>query len=411
MMPMRLGLWGLLLGVLAGCGVMVPLSPGYEEPPADPCEAVSCETGTHCVDGDCVADDACAGVSCPPGRVCIEGECVHEARDDDGDGFPARSDCNDHDPDVVPGSQRKCQTDCGDGSEICEGPDWGACSAPVDCTCQPGDERPEPCGNCGEARRRCSARGVWEAQPGLCEGSGQCQPFAVLQEDCAHCGTRERLCDEECQWGDWGECVPSGVCSPREVEVTGCGPCGLGVGQRTCGDTCEWDPWSSCFADASICIPGMRLEEVCDDCSLASQTCTDECLWSDVSQCLPQSCWEAGTTETRVCLCGGTESRVCEDGGCYGPWSGCDTDNLLCPENGAVVPCAGGCATTTCTNYCFEACPVACHCQDNLGNVRCPGEEWTELDGCGPGVDVTMTCEDSGQGRCLVVQRCPADQL
>jgi len=396
------------LVLVAGCGVMVPLSPDYEEPPPGPCAALSCEPGTHCVDGECVADDRCAGVECAEGRVCLDGECVPEVLDEDGDGYPARSDCDDHDADVYPGQRRPCQTRCGEGFEVCQGPAWDACSAPIDCACQPGEERPEPCGNCGEARRRCTPEGTWAELPGPCEGSRDCQPGVDSQEPCSHCGTRVRTCDLDCRWGDWSDCEVGGECSPGDVEQLDCGPCGLGTTDHFCEETCFWGPRGSCELDATVCVPGLVKEEACDDCGLVSQTCTDACEWSDVSVCENQGC-ELGETESRQCPCGGAETRVCEDAGCFGPWSGCATDDRRCLDVGEVLSCANGCGTTTCSDFCLEDCTVRCSCQANDGTVYCPGDVWTEPDACGLGVDIQYTCTDAGQGPCLPVGVCPAD--
>jgi MYXO-CTERM domain-containing protein len=38
------------------------------------CETLSCDAGTHCVDGSCI--DNCAGAVCPRGQTCATGECV-----------------------------------------------------------------------------------------------------------------------------------------------------------------------------------------------------------------------------------------------------------------------------------------------------------------------------------------------
>jgi hypothetical protein len=40
----------------------------------DSCANVSCDAGTHCVDGDCV--DNCEGAECPGGAACVDGACL-----------------------------------------------------------------------------------------------------------------------------------------------------------------------------------------------------------------------------------------------------------------------------------------------------------------------------------------------
>ena len=52
-----------------------------EDVVVDPCEAVECDEGFSCVEGECVADvtDPCEGVECDEGFSCVEGECVEDA--------------------------------------------------------------------------------------------------------------------------------------------------------------------------------------------------------------------------------------------------------------------------------------------------------------------------------------------
>jgi hypothetical protein len=78
------------------------------------------------------AVDACEDVTCAGDRVCSAGDCVDPRVDEDEDGFGASSDCDDRDRDVVPGSTRPCDTECGDGVETCAGGRWGTCSAPTE---------------------------------------------------------------------------------------------------------------------------------------------------------------------------------------------------------------------------------------------------------------------------------------
>ena len=69
--------------------------------------------------------DPCVGVACAEeGTICREGSCVSTVLDEDGGGYPVASDCDDRDPDVIPGSTRDCQTACGDGTSTCNDGAW-----------------------------------------------------------------------------------------------------------------------------------------------------------------------------------------------------------------------------------------------------------------------------------------------
>lgn len=404
---MRLALWGLILGSFGGCGVMVPLSPDYEEPPPDPCAKLSCAPGTHCVDGDCVGSaDLCESVECDEGRVCVDGECVPAVKDDDEDGYPAPTDCDDHDPDVFPGGTRRCDTDCGRGLEECLGPEWGPCSAPIDCQCEPGEERSEPCGNCGTSRRRCRDDGTWEEDPSACENAGECRPNLEQVDPCGDCGSRRRTCGLDCHWEPYSDCEDVGECSPGEVRDPGCGPCGLGSQPQTCDDTCFWGPPEICVLDDTVCFPGQHSDVDCGNCQVSSSTCGDDCQWSPFSICMHQSC-EGDVMETRECLCGGEEFRFCVADSCFGDWSGCATDDLLCQTDGEVLPCENGCGVTTCDGFCLDACSAPCSCVERDGTVHCLGDQWVAAGGCGGGVDAPMECVGLGNDQCGMIATCP----
>ena len=49
--------------------------------------------------------------------------------DNDGDGHPADEDCDDADPEVIPGSIRLCMSACDCGTETCEDGGWTPCTA------------------------------------------------------------------------------------------------------------------------------------------------------------------------------------------------------------------------------------------------------------------------------------------
>ena len=86
--------------------------------PVELCVGVECNPGERCYLGRCVPeDDPCVGVECPEGAVCRDGECIEGEADVDEDGFMARDDCNDGDPEIHPGAEERCNgedDDCDD---------------------------------------------------------------------------------------------------------------------------------------------------------------------------------------------------------------------------------------------------------------------------------------------------------
>jgi len=194
-------------------------------------------------DGDVVEGEC----QCDPDQVCSHGSCVDGRLDEDGDGAPASSDCDDHDPDVVPGTTRPCSSGCGDGLETCLNRSWSSCSAPSDCSCAAGDVRLEPCGRCGTAVRACRADGTWNELE-ACLGEGACAAGSAQVEACqaevGPCRQHARVCSDSCAWLDWGACDGAEECTPGDQETTGCGACGTKA--RTCSPGCLWSGFSAC---------------------------------------------------------------------------------------------------------------------------------------------------------------------
>ncbi len=157
-----------------------------------------CATAADCGTGsDCVANK-CVGTSCsPPGATqvcfveCHRGEQVCNNGNwsacnappllpEEACGNGIDDDCNgktDEPPlclDCQAGATRPCDGPCeAQGQQICNADGtWGACDAPTDCTCEPGETTSKTCGNCGEANGTCGPDGTWEWSD-ICFGEGE----------------------------------------------------------------------------------------------------------------------------------------------------------------------------------------------------------------------------------------------
>jgi len=277
----------------------------------DPCADVVCPPRTSCEEGACVESDPCVGVSCDEGFVCSAGTCVNGALDEDGDGFAAAADCDDHDPDVVPGSTEPCTSDCGEGTTTCEAGEWLPCTAPEECECNPGETRPEPCGQCGVATRTCGAGGTWESEVGECGNEGECSPAAVEVAGCgSDCAQQSRTCADDCTWGAWDPCEGATECDPGAIDTRACGDCG---GQdRTCTPQCLWGAYGACEGEG-MCSVGATESRGCGNCGTESRTCDAQCSWGAYGRCANEGLCAPGAVETRACGPGscGEETRTC----------------------------------------------------------------------------------------------------
>jgi hypothetical protein len=287
---LRRALGVLLPIVAAGCADLTDLDvPATDAGGGEGCEAVRCAPMTRCEGGVCVPDDPCAGVACEAPGVCSAGSCVNRLADEDADGFPASSDCDDHDPRVWPGTAVACASACGEGAATC-GNDrqWTSCTAPADCWCEVGETRTEACGRCGSATRACGADGTW-GTTGPCEAEGECRPPATDTRPCGACGHQSRTCTAGCSWNAFGDCEGEGECSPGAVETETCGACG--TRSRTCQGGCGWGEWSACAGEG--CADGNpNTEDSCDPILGCSNvlTCAHLCRGDVAANCGPTHC-------------------------------------------------------------------------------------------------------------------------
>lgn len=210
---------------------------------ADACPEVDDPCGP-----DAVGWDGAGGAVCVPScEACDDG-----VVDQDHDLFPADVDCDDDDPDVVPGSARPCTADCGDGTETCADGAWGPC-VPPEAECAPGDLQTTPCDACGVQTSECEADCTW-GPAGAC-GAGECD--GVQTEACeAGCGTR--TCTD-CAWGACdAPCHCTGVIASGGADAC-IGEVYCVVNPRSCREHQAWE----CVHDETGCHWSRDCVSVC----------------------------------------------------------------------------------------------------------------------------------------------------
>jgi hypothetical protein len=259
--------------------------------PAELCEDVVCPPGERCNLGRCIpGDDPCAEVECPPGSVCRDGECVAGEADEDMDGFIARDDCNDHDPEIHPGAEERCNgldDDCDEGideSFDSDGDGFPSCEeSPVeirDCNDEDAWIHPGSAERCNGLDDDCDGE-VDEDDPG--SGAPCGETTGACEEGIEHCvegslqcigaiGPRSELCngeDDDCNGlTDDGDVVATCPVPPHAIIDCVAGACRL-VGcedgfanlNPSDDDGCETplDPYPD------ICASAFEVETVGDD--------------------------------------------------------------------------------------------------------------------------------------------------
>lgn len=131
----------------------MPLDLGMPDVPmrdaGPPCGGMICTGFTRCVDDACVDYPPCRGDgTCPdPGDVCTARHCVPGTADPDGDGSPARDDCDETDPTRSPLLPEVCNTrddncngaaDEGDPATMCSLLSMGGICMGGSCSCPAG---------------------------------------------------------------------------------------------------------------------------------------------------------------------------------------------------------------------------------------------------------------------------------
>ena len=313
-------------------------------------------------------------------------------------------DCEPFDPAINPGAaeacdgldnncddvadlfEESCESDCGAGVQMCENGKWGDCSAvaPITCTgfatC---DQVPMCLEECPLPPPEV-CNGIDDDCNGQPDDTFTCTPGQADTQACDDCGVQERQCTDECTWGDWGECIPQGVCEPGSEKDEGtCGNCGVDhfqcnqqcqwqhvgcIGQgscdvgdletqlcgncgsqtRACNGQCQWNDWTQC-SGGGLCTPGAQNSTSCGLCGTQTRTCTDQCTWGSYGGCSGEGVCSSGQMESQSCGNCGTQYRTC-NGNCQWPgWGGCQGQGAC--KQGASQSC-GLCGTQTCMGNC-----------------------------------------------------------
>ena len=392
------------LAALAACGTGkfggLPGDGGVAVDAApDLCADVRCPPEQSCVAGACVTVDPCAGVTCEGGvTVCSYGSCVNGSVDEDGDGSPAAEDCDDRNQNVLAGSTRACEGDCGQGLSTCVGGQWGQCVTPEPCACTAGERAEAGCGRCGTASFECGADGRWRAPSG-CAGEGLCGAGTEGIEPCpvgGACSVRRRACDASCSWQAWRECESQTECDPEEIETQDCGDCG--THERSCSSSCLWNAFDDCVGEG-VCTPLEVGRQGCGDCGSQSRTCRSDCTWPSFGACTGEGACSAGADETRGCGDCGDQSRTCNASCQWGSWGACTGEGACTPGSNESRGCGDcGTQTRTCAGDCtwgsWGACAGEGVCSEGATSSRGCGNCGTQSRTC------TAACTWGSYGAC-----------
>lgn len=363
-----------------------------------PCSEETCKDGKRCVDGSCVAEQG--GVTSPPGLECLlSSDCPDQHRCVEGVCY--ENECTD-------GTEQACQTQCGEGVQLCIGGIWRACSAQPqneicgtsedeDCDgsidencsgCAEGDVR--TCmTECGPGEERClngSFVGCDAPRPRI-EVCGD--PELMVDEDCdgvsdegcANCDDGEtRTCNlgcggeegtgiEVCQDKTWRNCnakVPQDeLCNNVDDDCDGevdedirrdcSNRCGPGL------ESCREGQWVECsVGDDCTCVDNLEDQQVCGQCGVKTRVC-GRGVWMPWSECVEGGQCVPGEEQPTSCeipnqnsQCG-VKRRVCDAVCGWGEWTECLPVGTCAPGEVEEELCAGSCGGSrrrTCTELC-----------------------------------------------------------
>lgn len=332
------------------------------------CAGVVCEPFQFCnADGVCEPYPPCVNSDeCPEGVVCRNRFCLPEDLDLDGDGAPARDDCDESDPRVFPGapedcnlrdddcdgpsdeglSSRMCSSACGGGSERCEAGRWSGCNAvmPMAETCDGTDEDCDSMVDEGLVQACSTACGSGME---ICIGGmfRNCSARAPVAETCDN---TDQDCDGRTDEGVTRMC--SSICGGGTETCVGGSFVNCSARQPT-SETCEGSDQdcdgrideglaracnTACGSGMEICVDGSF--QNCSARAPVAETCdnTDQDCDGRTDESLTRSCSTACGMGTETCSGGSFQ-------GCTAPAPRAELCNVVDDDCNGRCDDRGGC--------------------------------------------------------------------